>query len=246
MIRDIFNSISAYGNAFRIIRQYKLQKWLIIPGIISLSFGVLIFYLTVQYADNIGEFIVSWWKWEWGQNIVRKISHWIAGLAILLGLFSVYKYINLVLMAPFMSPVSEKIESGMTGVEEFDFNLTKMFRDIIRGLRINLRNLFRELLYTLGLFILSLIPGIAVFTTPLLFCVQAYYAGFGNMDYTLERHFGVKGSIHFVSRNKGIALGNGAVFLFLFMIPIAGMFLAPMLGTVAATTETVKALEREN
>ena len=66
------------------------------------------------------------------------------------------------------------------------------------GIRINLRNLGKELLLTIPILIIGLIPVIGIISTVLLFLMQAYYAGFGNMDYTLERHFNYKQSIQFV------------------------------------------------
>ena len=73
--------------------------------------------------------------------------------------------------------------------------------------------------------------------------VQSYYAGFGNMDYTLERHFTYRESISFVKRNKGTALGNGIVFMAMLLIPVVGIILVLPLSVTAASTETVKLLK---
>lgn len=59
------------------------------------------------------------------------------------------------------------------------------------------------------------------------------------MDFTLERHFGVKDSILFVRQNRGLAAGNGTVTMLLMMTVVGFIFILP-LGTVAATIETVK------
>ena len=71
--------------------------------------------------------------------------------------------------------------------------------------------------------------------------VQSFYAGFGNIDYTLERHLNVRNSIRLVRVNKGLALGNGLVFMGLLAIGI-GFLIAPPLAAVAATIETTKRL----
>ena len=60
------------------------------------------------------------------------------------------------------------------------------------------------------------------------------------MDYTLERHFAYKDSVHFVRKYRGIAMGNGIVFMLFLLIPIVGVVLVLPLSVTAASTETVK------
>ena len=114
-----------------------------------------------------------------------------------------------------------------------------------RGLRISLRNIFREIFYTVILLILGFIPLIGLVNSVLILAVQAYFAGFGNMDYTLERYFGVRESNDFVKRHKGLAVGNGTIFLLLLAVPVIGLFMAPALATVAGTIETIEKLHPE-
>ena len=145
-----------------------------------------------------------------------------------------------------MSPVSEKIEHYLIGD-----NATHQHRDtsfqqqLIRGIRINIRNLFKELfisiLIIIGGFIVPFIGNII--STTLLFIIQAYYAGFGNIDYTLERHFKYRESIRFVKRNRGIAIGNGLVFMLFLFIPVIGVIIVLPLSVTAAAIETVELLQ---
>lgn len=143
------------------------------------------------------------------------------------------------LSAPFMSPVSEKIEEYYKG-KNHSHRKTSFQEQLVRGVRINVRNLTKELLLTIPILLLSLIPIIGIFSTVILFLMQAYYAGFGNMDYTLERHFKYKESIEFVKKHKGLAIGNGIVFILFLLIPIVGVILVLPLSVTAATTETIK------
>ena len=94
--------------------------------------------------------------------------------------------------------------------------------------------------------LLSFIPVLNLVSTFLIFYIQSYYAGFGNMDYTMERYFGYDESIQFVKRHKGTAVGNGFFFFFMLFIPIIGIMLTLPISTVASTVETLKKLEKES
>ena len=107
---------------------------------------------------------------------------------------------------------------------------------MIRGVRLTFRNLIREVFFTIIVMILSFIPFVSVISVPLIFIIQAYYAGFGNMDYYLERHYpSVSGTAAYVRGSKGIAIGNGIVYLLLLIIPVLGLLIAPTFGATAAT-----------
>jgi CysZ protein len=136
-----------------------------------------------------------------------------------------------------MSPLSERIEQSVVqttkGTTAISFG--QWAKDIARGIRIALRNVVRELVFTAILLLLSLLPGLVIVTTPLILVVQAYYMGFGNMDYYMERHLGVKAAATYVRRHKWLAITNGAIFLALLAIPFVGFLIAPALGATAAT-----------
>ena len=65
------------------------------------------------------------------------------------------------------------------------------------------------------------------------------------MDYTLERHFKYNESISFVRRYRGIAIGNGIVFMLLLLIPIFGIILVLPLSVTAASLKTVQVINAE-
>ncbi len=242
MIKNVIKGIQAYGGTFKLISTLGLWKYFGIPILISLGTAVLIGFTAWGLSDNIGAFIAKIWFWEWGSETFRTISDILGGLAIVAVGLILYKHIVMALSAPFMSPVSEKIEAHLLGTAHTNRNTTNASQ-LWRGIRINLRNLGMELLLTLPILILSFIPVINIFTSILLFIVQAYYAGFGNMDYTLERHFAVKESVLFVKRNRGVAIGNGTVFMLMLLIPIFGIILVLPLSVTASTTETVRLLQ---
>ena len=146
------------------------------------------------------------------------------------------------LSAPFMSPVSEKIEHHLLGTKHINRDTTNRAQ-LWRAVRINVRNLLLELLFTIPLIILSFVPVLNIVTTVLIFLIQSYYAGFGNMDYTLERHFKYEESTKFVRTHSGVAIGNGIIFMTMLFIPVIGIILVLPLSVTASTTETVRLIK---
>ena len=246
MIKNILTGIKGYSGTLRLISKLNLRKYFTIPILISLATATLIGFLAYGLSDNIGSFITKFWKWEIGKEIVTTISNFIGGVIIVVFGFMLYKHIIMALSAPFMSPVSEKIEAYLTGNETHSHRDTSFKEQLWRGIRINVRNLVKEILFTIPILILGLIPVIGIVSTVLLFLVQAYYAGFGNIDYTLERHFNYKESIAFVKKHRGFAIGNGIIFILFLLIPVLGVILVLPLSVTAASTQTVELLKREN
>jgi CysZ protein len=246
MIKNISSGISAYFGAFSLISKLKLWKFFVVPMIISFITAIVIFGSAYTLSDNVGAFISKIWIWDWGKETFSTISNVIGGLIIIVIGLILFKHIIMALSAPFMSPVSEKIEAHLTGNLPHSHRDTSFMQQLGRGIRINGRNLIMELLLTIPILLLKFIPIVNIFSTILLFLVQAYYAGFGNMDYTLERHFQSKKSVQFVRKHKGLAIGNGIVFMLFLLIPVIGVILVLPLSVTAATIKTVEALELKN
>ncbi len=242
MIKNIILGIKEYSGAFGLISKLKLWKYFAIPILISIATAILIGVETYALSDNIGGFIAKIWIWDWGKETFTSISNFVGGVIVLVIGLILYKHIVMAFSAPFMSPVSEKIEKHFYGDVSHKYRNTSNTQQLIRGLRINVRNLIRELLISIPILLLKFIPIVNIFSTLLLFSVQGYYAGFGNMDYTLERHLNYKESIEFVKRNKGFAIGNGLVFILFLLIPIIGIIFVLPLSVTAASTKTLKIL----
>jgi CysZ protein len=214
--------------------------------LISLVTAIAVFGSAYGLSDNIGAFISKIWIWDWGHDTFSSISNFIGGLFVVVIGLILFKHIIMALSAPFMSPVSEKIEAHLTGQTNHNHRNTTFTEQLLRGIKVNGRNLLMELLLTIPILLLKFIPVVNIFSTILLFMVQAYYAGFGNMDYTLERHFKYKESVQFVKKHRGLAIGNGIVFILFLLIPVIGVILVLPLSVTAASVRTVDALKLKN
>ncbi len=246
MLKQITEGIAVYTKAFGLINRLKLWSYFIVPIAISLITFASIFIASYSFSDNLAAWISKIWQWDWGRSTFSTISTVVSyALIISVGVIS-YKHIIMAVSAPFMSPVSEKIEKHLIGYTITNkHRQTSFAQQLIRGFKINIRNLFKELFVSICIIVAGfIIPLVGnLISSLLLFTVQAYYAGFGNMDYTLERHFSYKESIRFVQANRGTAIGNGVVFMLFLLIPIVGVIIVLPLSVTAASIKTVQLLQ---
>lgn len=246
MIQNILSGIKAYSGAFALMSKLKLWKYFAIPIVISVLTATIVGFTAYGLSDNIGVFLAKIWIWDWGKETVISITSFIGGIFVLVIGLILYKHIILALSAPFMSPVSEKIEIHFNGDLNHSHRKTTFQEQLWRAIRINFRNLGKEILITIPILLLKFIPVVNIFSTVLLFLIQSYYAGFGNIDYTLERHLNYKESINFVGKNKGVSIGNGIIFMLCLLIPVVGIIIVLPLSVTAASVKTVELLNKEN
>lgn len=243
MISDLIDGLKAYLEAYRVISRLKLWRFFMIPMLISVVVFLSVVLVSISFSEVIGLYISSFWSWDFGKETINTVSMILGGIILIsIGLI-LFKHLVMILSAPFMGPISKKIEDdfiGVTSQVQVSSPLTLMFRSV----KISSRNLFRELLLSIPILLLGLIPFIGFFFLIFLFLMQAYFAGFGNMDYTLERHFSYQKSIQFVKENKGIAIGNGLVFMLFLLIPFVGIILIIPFSVTSATIATVKIINQ--
>ena len=239
MISNLIDGLKAYLEAYRVISRLKLWRFFMIPMLISVVVFLSVVLVSISFSEVIGLYISSFWSWDFGKETINTVSMILGGIILISTGLILFKHLVMILSAPFMGPISKKIEDdfiGVTSQVQVSSPLTLMFRSV----KISSRNLFRELLFSIPILLLGIIPFIGFFSLIFLFLMQAYFAGFGNMDYTLERHFSYQKSIQFVKENKGIAIGNGLVFILFLFIPFVGIIFIIPFSVTSATIATVK------
>ena len=159
MLTGFIDGFTSYLKAFNIISRYRLWAYVWVPALISLALGAAIFGTAWTISDDLGAWLVSFYPWELGRGVLASIANVFGGLFIgAIGLI-LFKHLVMAIASPFMSFLSEKVEIAMTGgLGGASLTVPQMIKDLIRGLSIALRNIIRELFYTLLLFILGLIP----------------------------------------------------------------------------------------
>ncbi len=159
----------------------------------------------------------------------------IVRLILLFFYFSLFKFLFLIAGSPVFAYLSEKTESIIDG-KEYPFNMKQLLTDIMRAVRLALRNTLWQTVYTISILLLALIPVVGWFSPLIAFMVECYYYGFSMLDYSAERHkLSPAQSISFITQRRGLAIGNGMVFFFMHLVPIIGWILAPAYAVIAAT-----------
>ena len=156
-------------------------------------------------------------------------------LILMLFYFSLFKYLWLIVGSPIFAYLSEKTEAIIEG-KDYPFSWKQLLTDILRGIRIAIRNTLWQTVYTVSILLLSLIPVVGWVTPVFALLIECYYYGFSMLDYSCERNkLSVSQSINFIGSRKGLAIGNGMLFYLMHLVPVIGWIFAPAYAVIAAT-----------
>ena len=248
MLKDIIIAIQSYLEAHRFIVKHRLWKWIFIPGILyAILFGVGIYFFWISSGQAIDYFLsvtgVKNWMYTLEGSWLKFLfifGQVILQLVLLLFYFSLFKYLFLIIGSPLFAYLSEKTEAIMEG-RDFPVSFVQLLKDIVRGIKLALRNTLWQTIYTLSILILSFIPFAGWFTPLIALIIECYFLGFAMLDYSCERNkLSPAQSIEFIGKHKGLAIGNGIVFYLMHMIIFVGWVFAPSYAVIAATISFYK------
>lgn len=207
---------------------------------------MLLFATGMYFFWQSSDDAVSWLSRKlWERWLQRQNSDFLSFLFVMAGLilrlvlvlfyFSLFKFVFLIIGSPVFAYLSEKTESILEG-RDFPFSFGQLLRDIWRGTVLALRNALWQTVYTLSLLLLALIPVVGWITPVIALSLECFYYGFSMLDYSCERaKLTPAQSIDFITRHRGLAIGNGMVFYLMHALPVVGWVLAPAYAVVAAT-----------
>ena len=253
MLKEIIISFQSFFDAHRFIVKNRLWKWIFIPGIFYCILFIAGMYLFGISSMRITEYVLlksglkTWLETmqESWLNLLVIVGQGIIMAVLFLFYFSLFKFLFLIIGSPVFAYLSERTESILEG-RDFPFSFPQLLKDIVRGIRIALRNLLWQTVYVVTILILSFIPVIGWIAPLIALLTECYYFGFSMLDYSSERNkMSASQSIEFIGRHKGLAIGNGLVFYLMHFFPLIGWLLAPTYAVVAATLSLHKAREKQ-
>lgn len=239
MLKEIIIAIQSYSKAHQFITKHRLWKWILIPGILyTLLFatGMYFFWESSNTAVTWLSGFIGVEKWlHRMQSAALSFLFLMGGMMIRIVLvffyFSLFKYLILIIGSPVFSYLSQQTEALING-RQYEFESGPVLKDMLRGIRLALRNSLWQTVYLISILILSFLPIIGWITPVIAIFVEGYYYGFSMLDYSCQRHkLSPSASIAYISQHKGLAIGNGLIFYLLHFVPI----LAPSYAVIAAT-----------
>ena len=253
MLKEIFISIQSYYAAHQFIKKHGLWKWIMIPGIVYCLLFIAGLYLFGISSVNAIEFILlesgikAWLESmqdSW-LNLLVIVGQGIIMAVLFLYYFSVFKFLFLIIGSPVFAYLSERTQSILEG-KNFPLSFPQLLKDMWRGSKIALRNLLWQTVYVLTILILSFLPVVGWIAPLIALLTECYFFGFSMLDYSSERNkLSPTQSIEFISRHKGLAIGNGLVFYLIHLIPVLGWLVAPSYAVIAATLSLHTAREKQ-
>ena len=239
MLKEIFIAFQSWQDASNFIRQRRLFRRLIIPGIFYTLLFLAGLYFFFQSSNNV----VSWLSRQLHiENWLQKErSEWLSffflmsammlRLTLTLFYFSLFKYLMLIIGSPLFAYLSERTEAAVEG-KTFKLDFQSIKKDAWRNVKLTLRNAGWQTVYFVALVLLSLVPLVGWIVPLVCLLMECYYFGFSMLDYSLARNGFTEGqSILFLGKHKGFAIGNGIIFFAMHII----IFLAPAYAIIAAT-----------
>lgn len=247
-MNELLSSFSAYAKSLQLARRHGWWSYIWIPVGVSIVIGLGLIALIVYSAPSVSNAVDSYYPWDTARSLVSVTIAIFTTILILSSGVLIFKYLILIIAFPFMSFLSQKVEKSLYGNVvgyESGPSYIQFVKEILRGIGISARLIFLEVAWVIGLLLLSLIPGVAIITGPAIFLVHAYYAGCANMDYTLERFYNISDALRFMKDHFWMTLGNGIVFMLIFSIPVIGIFISPVWGTMSASLTALNILRDE-
>ncbi|MCC7302036.1 MAG: EI24 domain-containing protein [Bacteroidia bacterium] len=231
-MRNVFSQVwiglAAYFRSVIFVVKHGLWLYFLVPAILS----VLVWWggdltlrqLRTENFQNLAD-----------DEIDRYLIIGLQSLFVYVA-FKLNKYLVMILLSPVLTQLSARTERLLTA-NVYPFRFKQYLHNLLRGLQIAFRNLFLQMIIILlWLTFAAFIPNMQAATPVIVIIIGFYFYGFYFMDYVSERlGYSLDESVTFIRKNAALSFTIGGIFTALFLIPYAGVIIAPVLASVAST-----------
>lgn len=214
-MKNFILGIKCHFKALKFLVKHKFWWYSLVPFVVFTGIYSLGFYLGSLEKQTLP---------SEGDDILKNIWYYLFnGIVLLLSyaLLNFTRYIVIILISPVLSTISQRTEKILTG-NKYKFNLSQLFKDIIRAVKLAFRNIVYEFsfiaivivtFWIIGMFFTDHILIISMIEKIIIMMIAFYYYGFAFLDYTLERmRFSVEDSVKYMRKHRGLAISIGIIF----------------------------------
>jgi CysZ protein len=225
MIADIGRGTGYLAKGFSLIKSPGIRSYVLIPLVLNIVlFGGVIWYGYSQLTPLV-------------QSVMSYVPEWLSFLESIIWLlitlmttiivFFTFTPIANVISAPFNAIMAEKIEEMLTGK---DVNSgVSLMTIIVDSIKSQLGKLVYILLWSIGLFLVSMIPVINIISPVLWVVFGAWLLALEYMDYPMGNHdLTFQQQKDTMKKRRGLALGFGGSVMVLTSIPLLNFIVIPV------------------
>ena len=238
MLRDLTTGIQALARGLRLLPDPRVRLYVLIPLAINLLlFGSLVWYgysLFAPFVDSLMAYVPGF------LDFLEYFIWLFFGLLAAIIVFFTFTAVANLIAAPFNALMSEKIEQLLTGqAVSSDVSFARMAIDAFSS---QLRKLVYIGLWALGLFLVTLIPGINLLAPLLWILFGSWLMSLEYFDYPMGNHDLVfREQKKQLAARRGLALGFGGGVMIMTSIPVIN-FIAMPVAVAGATLLWVEQL----
>lgn len=239
-MKQLIFAFKAYQKALKFSNDNNLWVYYLIPALCNLLIFSTLSYGFYVFGNYMIEWVTALLPQEKIEGFWLTLINFFVKALVYVTLFLVYlktyRYVVLILLSPALAMLAEKVQEISQNLPSRPFNPRHLMADVVRGIRISLRNMTIEISLTILLSVIGLLLGfLSPFTTIAIILIESYFLGFSMIDYRNEfMRIDAEDSQKIIWKHKGFATGIGFVCTLLLFIPILGVLFAPLLAVVAA------------
>ncbi|MFK8056124.1 MAG: EI24 domain-containing protein [Saprospiraceae bacterium] len=235
--KAFFRGFTAYFKVISLFSKLGLWRYLLLTAAISLGVMIVIGFIAYAMANVV--LAIDWTSVFGGYKAFEIAAAVVAFVSVLAIGLLLFKHLVLIATAPWMGKVAERVSDHVTSLQGVEPGLphgkTKAERWTLikRSIRLNGRLFSFEMMLTIPLLILGLIPGVNIGAAVALIVVQSYFVGAGALDFTLEERYSYGESVAYFNQNRWLTIGLGLGFVLLLFTAIGFLF-APAWSAAAS------------
>jgi len=235
-VKAFLRGFSAYLKVIPLFSKLGLWKYLLLTA--AISFGVLLLIGLLAYGAATAIMSIDWAVVFWGYKALEYAAAVVAFVGVVALGVLLFKHLVLIATAPWMGMVAVKVGDYLSeSTHDVTLRPAKIPAErwtlIKRSIRLNGRLISYEMLLTIPLLIMGLVPVLNIVAVGLLIVVQSYFVGAGTLDFTLEERYTYRESVAYFNNNRWLTIGIGLGFVLLLFTAVGFLF-APAWSAAAS------------